>query len=112
MSTVENKTWDERWNGADGGLIASWEAGQHLAREMPELAKRARDGELVVLPWKGGVQQRLKTGHKYGTLKYLAMGQGLRGDPLQVALDREVTLKCSRTAMEVTYTPERKKFLG
>jgi hypothetical protein len=112
QSTRAELTWNERWNGPDRGLNASWDAGRHLAKEMPALAKRARDGELVMLPWKGGVQRRTKAGHKYGTLKYLAMWQGLRGDSLQVALDREVTLKCSRTAMEVTYTPEPKKFLG
>ena len=51
----EGLTWEERWEGVDQGLIVSWERGQDMQRESPELAVRALAGELVVLPWKGGV---------------------------------------------------------
>ena len=68
----------ERWLGADNGLIASWERGKELSVEDPGLRARALAGELVVLGWKGGIEKRTKKGWQYGTLRYLAMWQGLR----------------------------------
>ncbi|CAM3937352.1 hypothetical protein BOMU111920_01495 [Bordetella muralis] len=81
------------WHGEDGGLIACWERGKELAREQPNLAERARKGELVVLPWKGGVEAAIK-GRKYGSHRYLAMWQGLRGDDLHIHPDSEVEMSC------------------
>lgn len=103
-------TWEERWKGPDRGLIACWERGREKGAEDNSLASRTRDGELVVLPWKGGVDKPTKLGQKFGTLNYLAMWQGLRGDDLSVSLQDEVTLLCSRTKMQVTYTPHYRKF--
>lgn len=104
------QAWAERWEGEDRGLITCWERGREKAREEPGLATRASAGELMVLPWKGGVERAIKVGHKFGTLSYLAMWQGLRGDALDVSLDEEVTLTCSKTGMKVTYTPAREKY--
>lgn len=101
--------WDRRWRGPDRGTIASWERGREMARSDPSLARRARDGELMVLPWKGGAEAHIKAGWKYGTLQYLAMWQGLRGDPLQIDLDGETTLVCSRTGMKFIYTGDSTK---
>lgn len=81
------------WHGEDGGLIACWERGRDLAREQPDLAERARNGELVVLPWKGGVEAAVK-GRKYGSHRYLAMWQGLRRDDLYIHFDSEVEITC------------------
>jgi len=74
------------------------------------LAAMAERGELPVLPWKGGVAQRTKKGSKYGTLWYLAEWQGLRGDDLDIDLDEEVEMTCSKTDMTVTYTLDREKY--
>lgn len=107
-----NDSWEQRWNGPDLGLIASWESGLRISMDDPFLADRARQGHLVVLSWKGGVEKRLKKGRKFGSLKYLAMWRGLRGEPLDVSLVDEVTLVCARTQMKVTYTPNRAKYVA
>ena len=96
---------EERWQGDDQGVIAAWERGRAISEEAnadsQELTTRARRGELVVLPWKGGVERALKLKQKFGTMRYLAMWQGLRGDDLDVELDSETTLRCSATGMAV-----------
>ena len=97
--------WAERWEGADRGLLACWVRGLEMAAERPELAAKALAGELVVLPWRGGVEKELKTGKKIGSLNYLAMWQGLRGQDLAVSLADEVSLICSRTRVAVRFTP-------
>jgi hypothetical protein len=91
-------------------MIACWERGREKITEDPDLAERARNGELVVLPWKGGVHQKTVLGRQFGCLSYLAMWQGLRGQPLDINFDDEVTLKCSKTGMDVTFTPDREKY--
>ena len=93
----------ERWRGKDKGLIACWESGRDLAALDADLAAEARAGRLVVLPWKGGVAKRIK-GSKVGTLWYLAMWQGLRGEDLDIDLDDEPILTCAVTNVSVTYT--------
>ncbi|EIK94071.1 hypothetical protein PMM47T1_23472 [Pseudomonas sp. M47T1] len=105
-------TWEETWQGPDQGLIRCWEIGRERADKMPELAHQCRAGELPVLGWKGGVARVLKKKDKYGALKYLAQWQGLRGEDLNVTIDQEVTLTCSRTGMTVTFTPDRAKYLN
>ena len=105
-----NQPWETRWKGPDLGLIASWERGREKRVEAPELAARARQGELVPLAWKGGVEKALKAKRKFGTLRYLAMWQGLRGDDLNIDTDEEVTLICASTGMHVTYTAEFAKW--
>ncbi len=65
-------SWKERWTGEDKGLITCWENGREAAARKPELAKRAKKGELPVTGWKGGVENKTKVGEKYGTLFYLA----------------------------------------
>lgn len=106
----EHKTWHERWEGPDGGLISAWIRGREKAKEDADLCSAALRGELPVLPWKGGVEQPTKTGHKYGPLLYLAMWQGLRGEDLQIDTEAEVKLTCARTGMTVTYTNDAAKY--
>jgi hypothetical protein len=103
-------TWQQRWEGPDGGLISAWIRGREKSREDPELRAAVERGELPILPWKGGVEQATKVGHKYGALLYVAMWQGLRGDALQIDTDIEVKLTCSRTGMTVTYTSDASKY--
>lgn len=99
-------TWDERWKGPDQGLIAAWEAGRKKAAVDPDLAQRAGQGELVVLPWKGGVDEPVKAGWKYGALHYLAMWKGLRGEDLDLTRGEQVEVVCSRTQMRVVFTDD------
>jgi hypothetical protein len=106
----EGLSFEERWRGADRGLITAWEVGRRGRNAHPEVAKRASKGELPVSGWKGGVDKKLKKKHKFGTLTYLAEWQGLRGEDLDIGLDDEVTLTCSRTGMSVTYTSDSKKY--
>jgi hypothetical protein len=52
-------SWDELWRGPDRGLISCWERGRQRRVTDPELAARADKGELVMLAWKGGVEEKL-----------------------------------------------------
>ena len=101
---------EELWKGPDWGIIVCWEVGRDLAKKEPELAVRAKRDELPILGWKGGVDQPLKSGHKYGTYRYLAMWQGLRNDDLNIDPNTETDLTCSRTGVTVTYTSDAKKY--
>lgn len=106
----ESATWDERWNGEDAGLIACWERGREKRLEEPSLAVQAAGGQLVVLPWKGGVEKVIKKKEKFGTLFYLAMWQGLRGEDLNIDPDKETVLKCTTTGMTVVFTGDMTKY--
>jgi hypothetical protein len=68
----ENPFFDERWRGPDRGLITCWEVGRAKRIDDPELAERAKNGELPVLGWKGGVDRALEKKEKYGPLNYLS----------------------------------------
>ena len=105
----EGLSWDERWKGRDKGLITCWEVGRELSQKKPELAERARNGELPVLGWKGGVEKKIKK-ERYGPLFYLAQWQGLRGEDLDIDITQETELICSRTGMKVIYTDDVKKY--
>lgn len=97
-------TWHERWEAEDGGLIACWERGREKSLEDPSLAAQAAAGQLVVLPWKGGVEKAIKKTQKFGTLFYLAMWQGIRGEDLDVDTGEEILLSCATTGMAVIFT--------
>jgi len=101
---------DERWSGADLGLIACWERGREKSLQEPELAAQAREGRLMVLVWKGGVEKAIKAKQKVGTLFYLAMWRGLRGEDLDIDLAEEVTLTCAETGVTVVYTNDFAKY--
>ena len=103
-------TWEERWKGDDRGLIGCWELGRELREKEPKLAKRAENGELPVLVWKGGIEKRLKIAEKYGTFNYLAEWQGLRGEDLNIDLSKELEIICSKTGMKIIYTGDVNKY--
>jgi hypothetical protein len=105
-----NLSFEERWRGHDKGLITCWEVGRDMSIKEPELAERARNGELPVLGWKGGVDKEIKKKSKYGTLNYLALWQGLRGDDLDIDMSKEIEITCSRTGMKVIYTDDATKY--
>jgi len=107
-------SWEERWAGSDKGLIACWERGRQKRLEAPELALQAEAGRLIVLPWKGGVDEKKipKGKRKIGTMFYLAMLQGMRGEDLKIDTDSETELTCSTTGVTVTYTFDFVKYSG
>ena len=78
--------------------------------EDPSLAAQAADGQLVVLPWKGGVEKSIKKKQKFGTLSYLAMWQGLRGEDLDIDPGKEIVLNCTATGMAVVFTGDAAKY--
>lgn len=106
----EGGTWDERWKAEDNGLIACWERGREKSLEDPSLATQAAAGQLVVLPWKGGVEKAIKKKQKFGTLFYLAMWQGLRGEDLDIDPEEEIVLSCATTGMAVVFTSDMAKY--
>lgn len=109
---IRNVTeWDLRWNGDDKGLIVCWERGREMRLESPLLSEQAINGQLVVLPWKGGVERAIKKKHKFGTFNYLAMWQGLRNQDLDIDTAEELSLACSVTRMEVIFSSDINKFL-
>lgn len=98
-------TWTETWEGFDKGLIECWERGRQKRIEDLELAARAESGQLVVLAWRGGVEVKLKNNQvKYGTYQYLATWQGLRGEDLDIEVDIERVIVCSKTGQSVIFT--------
>lgn len=107
----QNAKWEQRWNDADQGVIACWERGREKSLEDPKLASQARDGQLVVLPWKGGVEKEIKKKQKFGTFFYLAMWQGLRMEDLNIDTDEELMLTCTVTGMKVVFTNDRAKYV-
>ena len=64
--------WQETWQAEDRGLIICWERGREQSFDLPELAAKARAGELPVTTWKGGIGRAIKKRVKYGCLEYLA----------------------------------------
>lgn len=100
----EGLSWSEKWEGMDKGLIWCWERGRQKRVEEPELAARAENGELVLLAWKGGIQEKLKTGKKSGTLNYLATWQGLRNEDLDIYLEDERIIVCAKTGQPVIFS--------
>ena len=106
----EEPSFDERWRGPDMGLITCWEVGRKRSTEDPELAERAKNGELPVLGWKGGVEKKIKKKEKYGCLNYLAEWQGLRDEDLDIDLSEEIEIVCSKTGMKVIYTGDATKY--
>ena len=91
-------------------MIACWERGRDKKQEAPALAIKALNGQLVPLPWKGGVEKALKTKQKYGSLNYLAMWQGLRGEDLNIDTEEEFVLICTATNMTVVFTNDLAKY--
>jgi hypothetical protein len=100
----EGLSWSERWEGPDEGLICCWERGRQERLERPDDAARADKGELVGLDWKGGVKKKLAVEKKPGTLRYLATWQGLRGEDLDIELEDERVIVCTRTGQAVVFS--------
>jgi hypothetical protein len=105
-------SWNETWAGPDDGVIYCWERGRQMRLTEPDVAKRAEKGELVTLVWKGGTEnideghgdgKKNKSQKRYGTLKYLAMWQGLRGEDLDIELEAERIIVCANSKRAVIF---------
>jgi hypothetical protein len=105
----ENLTWEETWRREDKGLIKNYEVGRALAKKEPELAEKAKRGELPVLGYKGGLDKTLKKKEKIGALNYIAKWQALRGEDLNLNLNEEIVFTCTKTDMRVTFTMDLEK---
>lgn len=103
-------SWEERWRGPDKGLIMCWEVGRAISEENPDLVARAKNGELPVLGWKGGLAKKIKIKEKYGTVNYLAQWQGIRGEDLDINLSEEKEIICTATKIKVIFTSDASKF--
>lgn len=101
----EEADFDRRINGPDGGLINAWLAGIAMRRLDRTKAQAAEAGELVPLPYRGGVEKKLKVKTKPGSLLYLAMWRGLRGEGLDLETTQQYTLSCARHGVLVRFTP-------
>lgn len=109
---INPSDWDKRWGSREAGLITSWNRGREMAIEYPVLANNARDGQLISLPWKGGVEQKIQKNIKYGSMFYLAMWQGLRGEDLYIDLDNEIPITCSNYGVTIIFTNDKNKLLA
>lgn len=96
--------WNERWTAPDKGLIWLWELGRQYRTEDPSRTALAEKGELVPGDWRGGVKEKLKVEKKPGTLQYLAQWQGMRGEDLDIDLDGERIIVCTRTGQAVVFS--------
>ena len=108
LSTPKRRkiSWSQTWQANDKGLIVCWESGRELATTDKALAKKVKSGELPMLVWRGGVEEKLKSGKKEGSLHYLAQWQGLRGKALDIDLSKEYQITCSRTQVTVTFNKQ------
>ena len=104
----KNQTWEEDWKGDDKGLILAWEKGRSMVLQYHELASKAKNGELPLLPWRGGVDKPVKI-KKYGSFLYLAMWQGLREEDLFIDFNTEIEITCTRTNITTTFTNDINK---
>jgi len=105
----ENLSWEETWKQEDKGLIKNYEVGKTLALKQPELAEKAKRGELPALGYMGGTDIHLVNPKKLGSLNYLAQWQALRGEDLNIDTDNELVLVCSKTNVEVFFTWDMEK---
>ena len=103
--------WSPVWAGpvepalrTTGHAVALTHLRLSLAHQVLQVAARADKRELVVLAWKGGVEEKLKIEKQPGTLKYLATWQGLRGEDLDIALEDEQVIVCSKTGQIVAFS--------
>lgn len=74
-----------------------------------DVQQRVEAGELPILTFAGGVTPKpnLKMKKKKGTLFYLAMWRGLRGEDLDLDIERTYVMTCARTGVEVTFAKRR-----
>ena len=105
-------SWEESWGNLPSGLVTAWNTGREKMVKSPELAEAARNGQLVPLVWKGGVEKKIIKTTKYGSLYYLAMWQGIRGEDLNIDLDSEPSVTCSITGMTVIFTSDTEKLFS
>ena len=104
---------DTLWRGEDVGLIQAWEIGRRQSAKEPELATRAKQGQLPASDlFQGGYNTRLESAFQYGSLHYYCMWLGWRGQDLDIDSDEEYPMVCAKTRMGVVYTLDSSKYLA
>lgn len=106
---IPSDDYYERIEGPDQGLINAWVVGLEKRATWPDTAAKALAGELPVLPFRGGVEKRIKRTDKVGSLLYVAMWHGLRGEDLNLDTAAEISMQCTRTGVPVLYTMDYNK---
>lgn len=107
-----SESMSERLEGPDRGLINAWLVGLEKRKTDPAIAMKAIAGELPPLPFKGGVEKKIKSQTKVGSLWYVASWRGLRGEDLCIDTDTDIRLVCSKTGVPVTYTLDIKRLFS
>jgi len=100
----QDLSWHDIWQGPDKGLIYCWEKGRMKRVDQPEDAACAERGELIALVWKGGVRKKLKAETVRGTLNYLATWQGIRGEDLDIDMEGERVIICSKFKQAIVFS--------
>lgn len=98
----EGSSWDQLWLGLDRGLIGCWERSPEKRLEEPELAARADNGGFVAPASKDRVEKKHKR-KKTGAMGYLTAWQELRGEELDIGLEDEQVIVCSRTGQTIIF---------
>jgi len=122
-----NTNPNELWRQEDKGIIKAWELGREWSVSYPVMSISAKKGILLELKretgdtingkpsyvrlFKGGFDKKQKEIFRFGSLHYYAMWLGLRGDDLDIDLEKEYPLVCSKTNMGVVYTLDSQKYL-
>lgn len=102
----EASVYVDRWGTVEATVLTCWHNGLQKRKEQgwAETAAQASAGELPLLPWRGGVDPEAKSAAtKVGTLQYLAMWQGLRGEDLAIDTGGQLTVTCTRTGVKMTF---------
>ena len=105
-------SFEQLFRQEDKGLIKAWEIGRVRATKNPDEGTRAKQGQLLPLIYQGGFAKKLKETNKMGTMHYLAMWQGLRGENLDLDTELRVTLTCTKFQIVVTYSFDPKEYLA
>ena len=100
---------EERFFSFDRGLINAWEVGRRFRTRKTDMARKCENGEFPISIWSGGVDRTLIE-PKYGSLKYLAHWQGMRGEDLFINTSEEHTFQCTRTESVIVFTSDSSKF--
>lgn len=105
---------------ANNALEICHRSGRELGKSNPELACRAKRGELPALDWPGGVDTVPHPSRQFGSLFYLAQWQGLRdeawhgitGSNKNMSTTCPVGIKCVASGTVTVFIKDARKYLN
>ena len=117
--TGDSKKYDKAL-GMGNALEICYTTGKEMRDSDPELAGRAKRGELPVLNWPGGFGAEASPPRRFGSFFYLAQWQGLRGEQWHgitgknrnMSTSHPVGIKCAVTGMVTIFTKDARKYLS